>query len=71
MYRLLTKAIEYIPAVRHESDLRVDILAAFVPDSEPGTHRPDDTPPAVSLTESKASWAGSDAFQLRWTSLVA
>jgi hypothetical protein len=71
MYSILNQAIEDIPAVRRGPDLRVDHIADFVSVAEPESHRFGDIPPAVNLTESSASWAGSAAFQARWTSLAA
>ena len=71
MYSIFNQTIEDIPAVRRGPDLRVDHIDDFVSDAEPELNRFGGVPPAVNLTESNASWAGSDAFEVRWTSLAA
>ena len=71
MYHLFNKVIEGLPSLMHASDLRLDIASSLVPESVPFSYRSDDTPLSVNLAESKTSWAGSDAFEVRWTSLAA
>jgi hypothetical protein len=71
MYSILNKAIEGLPALRTGADSRSKHAAVFNPDAEQESNRLDNHSPAVTLTESKASWAGCDAFEVRWTSLAA
>ena len=70
MYCILNKAIEDLSTFRIGTDSRGDQVAAFVPNAGPEPYRPDLHPVIVCLTE-KASWAGTDAFEVRWTSLAA
>ena len=71
MYSILNKAIETPPTFRTGADARPPHAAFLVADADSESHRLDSAPTLVSLTESKASWAGSDAFEIRWTSLAA
>lgn len=71
MYSLLNNAVEDLSIIGRGTDLRVDNTAFFVSDPAVESYRSDATPLTVSLTESKASWAGFDAFEVRWTSLAA
>ena len=71
MYIIRNKGIEDHPATKHGIDFRAGDAAILISISVPFSYRSDVTPPAVNLTESKASWAGSDAFEVRWTSLAA
>lgn len=71
MYIIRNKGIEDDPAAKHGIDFRAGNVAIFKSISVPVSYRSDDTPLTVSLTESQASWAGSDAFEVRWTSLAA
>ena len=71
MYSILNKAVEELPAFRIGADSRGDHAAFLNPDAELGSYRSDSPPAIVSLTEPQASWAGSDAFEVRWTSLAA
>lgn len=71
MYHLANKTIEDLSVVRHEIEIRGDYAAFFDSAFKIGPHRSNDTPPAVNLTDSNASWAGSDAFEVRWTTLAA
>lgn len=71
MYIIRNKGIEDHPVTKDGTDFRAGNVAIFNFISVPVSYRSDDTPITVSLTESKASWAGSDAFEVRWTSLAA
>lgn len=71
MYIIRNKGIEDHLTPKHGADFRAGNAAILKSISVPVSYRSDDTPPAVNLTESKASWAGSDAFEFRWTSLAA
>ena len=71
MYRILHKAFEDLPAVRRGPDLRVDNVSEFAFGSSINSYRNELMTHGVSLPESTASWAGSDAFEVRWTSLAA
>lgn len=71
MYIIRNKGIEDHPAAKHGTDFRAGNAAVFNSISVPVSYRSDDTPHAVTLTESKAWWAGSDAFEMRGTSLAA
>ena len=71
MYIIRYKGIEDHPATKHGTDYRAGNAAVLNFISMPVSCRSNDTPPTVNLTESKASWAGSDAFEVRWTSLAA
>lgn len=71
MYIIRNKGIEDHPATKHGINFRAGDAAILKSISVPVSYRSDDTPPALNLTESKASWAGSDAFEVRWTSLAA
>lgn len=71
MYIIRTKGIEDDPVAKHEIDFRVGNAAVFNSFLVPVSHRSAEPAPAVNLSESKASWAGSDAFEVRWTSLAA
>gem|GEM_PF-3291676 len=70
MYCILNKAIEDLPARRIGTDSRGGQETALVPTAGPEPYRTDLHPTPVCLTE-KASWAGTDAFEVRWTSLAA
>ena len=71
MYIIRNKGIEDHISPKHGINFRAGDAAILKSISGPVSYRSDDTPPAVNLTESKASWAGSDAFEVRWTSLAA
>ena len=71
MYIIRNKGIEDHPPKKQGADFRAGNAAIFNSISVPVSYRSDDTSPTVNLTESKASWAGSDDFEVRWTSLAA
>lgn len=71
MYIIRNKGIEEHSATKHGIDFRAADAAILKSISLPVSCRSDDTPPTVNLTESKASWAVSDAFEVRSTSLAA
>ncbi|MCX6848492.1 MAG: hypothetical protein NTY98_06195 [Verrucomicrobia bacterium] len=71
MYIIRNKGIEAPTAAKNGTDYRASHAAIINFISVPVSYRSGDTPLTVNLTESKASWAGSDAFELRWTSLAA
>ncbi|WP_397382062.1 hypothetical protein [Prosthecobacter sp.] len=71
MYIIRNKGIEDHPATKHGIDFCAGYAAILKSISVPFSHRSDDTPPTINLTESKVSWAGFDAFEVRWTSLAA
>lgn len=71
MYIIRNKGIEDHPVTKDGTDFRAGNAAIFNSISVPVSYRSDDTPLTVNLTETKASWAGSDAFEFRWTSLAA
>jgi len=71
MYIIRNKGIEAPTAAKNGTDYRADNAAILNLVSVPVSYRSDDTPLTVNLTESKASWAGSDAFEVRLTSLAA
>lgn len=71
MYIIRNKGIEDHSATKHGIDFRATDAAILKSLSGPVPHRSDASPPAVNLTEFKPSRAGSDAFEVRWTSLAA
>ena len=71
MYCILNKAIEDLPAFRIGADSRSEHAIVLVPTTTPESYRADIPLATVCLTEPKASWAGIDACEVRWTSLAA
>lgn len=71
MYIIRNKGIEDHPAAKHGIDFRAGNAAIFNSFLVLVSHRSAEPVPAVNLSESKATWAGSDAFEVRWTSLAA
>lgn len=71
MYIIRNKGIEDRPVAKNRTDFRTGNAAIFNSISVPVSNRSNEAEPAVNLTESKASWAGSDTFEVRWTSLAA
>ena len=71
MYCILNKAIEDLQAVRIGAASRGDLVNVFVPTTASESYRADIPPATVCLTEPKASTAGTNAFEVRWTSLAA
>ena len=70
MYHILNKAIEDLPAVRIGADSGGEYDIVFVPIADLGPPRFESPAAAVFLTQSKVSWLGTPAFEVRWTSLA-
>lgn len=71
MYIIRNRGIENHSATQHGIDFRASDAAVLKSISLPVSWRLDGAPPTVNLTGSKTSWAGTDAFEVRWTSLAA
>ena len=71
MYCILNKAIEDLLAFRIGAYSRGNHGDVFALAADLDSYRISLPPAAVCLTEPKASWAGTDAFEIRWTSLAA
>lgn len=71
MYRILDAPTEAPKANYQAVNAEIGKAVEISLGDGSAANRHDHVPVMVCLTESKVSWAGSAAFELRWTSLAA